>query len=183
MSSREWIRKAVHLGLGAGAFLLPTIGVDAMIRLCAAAVAFNLFLLPRFARVLLREGGDSGHRGLVLYPAVLLGLLLVFRSDPRPAQAGWISLAVGDAIAGLIADRSGGPRWPLNRRKRVFASVLGQLVAALALLFLVAPSAALAAALGGSVGDGCPEIMDDNLSIPVLAALASSLVLEPSPWG
>lgn len=107
--------------------------------LCAsAALLFNLFLLHRLTgRALLREGErERGFSyGIVLYPAAVLALILVFHRRLELAAAGWALLAFGDGMATVAGVALGGPRLPWNREKSwagLFAFVLyGGLAAAL----------------------------------------------------
>ncbi len=107
--------------------------------LCAAAaLLFNLFLLHRLTgRRLLREGErERGFSyGVVLYPAAVLALILVFHRRLELAAAAWALLAFGDGMATVAGVALGGPRLPWNREKSwagLFAFVLyGGLAAAL----------------------------------------------------
>jgi uncharacterized protein (TIGR00297 family) len=84
------------------------------------ALAFNLFLLHRMTnRALLRDNEKpSGYSpGIVLYPAAVLALIVVFRNRLELAAAGWGLIAVGDGMASAVGVTLRGPRLPWNPNK------------------------------------------------------------------
>jgi dolichol kinase len=170
----EDLRRSLHLLLGAGAYLLPWLGWRAGAVLCAVAAIANTWILPHLAptRVLLRPGND-GRLGLILYPAVLGVLLLVFRDDYLPTRAGWLAMAVGDGIAPWLGRLLPRPRWPWLPGKSLSASAAASTLAAATMLPVMPPAAAGAAALGGLAGEALSGIVDDNLSVPALAAICA----------
>ena len=141
MTRRELWRRGMHVALGSGAWLLPVLGWPLVAGLCAFGLLFNLFLLHRlpWTRDLRRPGSGDGRRGLILYPLVLLALLLVFRADHLPVQAGWVALALGDGLTPLAGALLPGPRWPWNRNKSVAATAAAFTVAWGALCTLACP--------------------------------------------
>ncbi len=173
MTGREWARRGLHIALGSGAFLLPTLGYEVVALLCGSAILFNWLVLPRWAstRWLLRDGDQSGHRGLVIYPAVVLGLVLVARNHFALAQSGWIALAVGDGLAPIIGSVLTVPRWPWCKNKSVLGSAGALAAAGLVLGCLMPWPSALGAAVGGMIGDSAPSPLDDNYTVPFGAAL------------
>ncbi len=105
----ELMRKAVHVSMGGFALLFRWITPTQAALLAILALLFNLFLLHRLTRrALLREDErEAGYsRGIVLYPAVVLALIIVFRERMELAAAVWGFLAVGDGmatVAGVLA--------------------------------------------------------------------------------
>lgn len=172
MTRNEAGRRLLHAALGAGAFAVPLIPWPVLALASAAAAAGNAWVLPRLAwtRWLLREGGDGGRRGLVLYPVAVGLLAVVFRDDPEPIQAGWLALALGDGLAPFFGALWPAPRWPWNPRKSVTASVLAFAVAAALIAGVVPLPRALAAAAAGLLGESLPAPVEDNLSVPALAS-------------
>lgn len=86
----------------------------------AAALAFNVVLLHRITRRrLLREGerGRGFSLGIALYPAAVLGSIVVFRNRLELAAATWGLIAFGDGMAAVAGTIVGGPRLPWNPRK------------------------------------------------------------------
>jgi len=116
----ELVRKAVHLAAGSLALLLRYLDPLEAAVCAAGAVLFNLFFLHRFTRgALLRESErDRGFSvGIVLYPAAVLALVLVFHRRLELAAGAWGLLAFGDGMATLVGVLVGGPRLPWNREK------------------------------------------------------------------
>ncbi|MDX1632221.1 MAG: hypothetical protein R3234_10190, partial [Thermoanaerobaculia bacterium] len=83
LSRGELVRKAGHIGAGAGALLLRPLGPLASAALVLAGLLFVLLVLPRIGgRDLWREEELRRGRsaGIVLYPLAILILVLVFPS-------------------------------------------------------------------------------------------------------
>ena len=83
-------RKIVHLAFGCGALALRYLLWWQAAIVAAAALAFNLFVLPRVAGQLYRHGErpQSARSGIVLYPASVLLLIFVFHERLDIAAAG-----------------------------------------------------------------------------------------------
>jgi uncharacterized protein (TIGR00297 family) len=191
----EWKRKAVHVGSGLFAFLLPFLTWGEAALAAAAALLFNLIALPRLGgRALLRdaEAGRTHSTGIVLYPAVVLTLILVFRDRLEIAALGWALLAFGDGAATLFGMALGGPRVPWNRDKSVagFTAYVAVGAGMAALLFgLVrreAPSAPEAlcialAALAGAAVESLPSELNDNFLPPLVGATVLAALLPTIP--
>jgi uncharacterized protein (TIGR00297 family) len=191
----EWKRKAVHVGSGLFAFLLPFLTWRQAALAALAALAFNLLVLPRLGgRALLRkeEAGRTHSLGIVLYPAVVLALVLLFRGRLEIAAAGWAFLAFGDGAATLAGMALAGPRLPWNRGKS--AAGLGAYVlfggASAAVLYALVrgsvPSAGeitclFGAALVGAAAESLPSEVDDNLLAPLMGAGALAALLAALP--
>jgi dolichol kinase len=173
VSRRELVRRLVHTCLGAGAYLLAFISWEWAAALFAAAVLVNALLLPRLPgmKFLMRADG-SGHAGLILYPLVLLLLTLAFRDRVAVVQAAWLAMAVGDGLAPLFGEFLERPAWPWCRSKSVPASVIAFGLAFTAMLPVLSPAVAAAAAGAGLLGESLPPPSNDNLVVPVLAAAA-----------
>jgi uncharacterized protein (TIGR00297 family) len=136
----ELPRKAVHAAVGLCALLLRWVPPWVAWLGAAAAVVFNTLFVHRVTGGILlreheRERGFS--TGVVLYPAAVLGLLVVFFQHMELAAAAWGILAFGDAAAALTGLAVGGPALPWNPRKRwsglVAFIVVGTVAAALLL--------------------------------------------------
>ena len=169
MNRREHLRRAVHVGLGALAFALPTLGFEWAALACFVAVLVNGFLVPRWSatRALLRD--DGGVVGIVLYPLVLLVSLLIFRQDLVPTQAAWLALAFGDGLAPYVGQLLPRPRWRRSSPKSIPASLVAHGLACALMLTVMAWPTAVIAALLAALADGLLP-GDDNLTIPVAAA-------------
>ena len=118
--SRELQRKALHIAMGGFALLLRWLSPWQAVACAGVALGFNLFLLRRLTgdRFLRERERVSGvPLGIVLYPAAVLGLLVVFHRRLELAAGTWGLLAVGDGMATVTGITLRGPRLPWNREK------------------------------------------------------------------
>jgi uncharacterized protein (TIGR00297 family) len=116
----ELLRKTVHVSMGAFALLLRFLTPGQALLCAGIALAFNLFVLHRLTqRALLRHHErDSGYSlGIVLYPAAVLALILVFRNRLELAAAAWGLIAFGDGMASVVGVTLRGPKLPWNPGK------------------------------------------------------------------
>lgn len=126
---REMARKLLHVAMGGFAFLLAWLDWWQAALCALAALASNLFLLPRIGGRKVFRGGAAteGHDpGIVLYPVAVLILVLVFHARLEIAAAAWAFLAFGDGLAtifGVAFGRFTG-KLPWNRDKS-WAGLLG----------------------------------------------------------
>jgi uncharacterized protein (TIGR00297 family) len=111
-------RKLVHAGMGLFALALPFLAWWQAGACALAAFLFNWLLMPRLLghRMATARAGSS-DRGVLLYPLVVLGLILLFRSDLSLAAFGWGVLAFGDAAAGVVGQKWGRHALPWNPGK------------------------------------------------------------------
>jgi len=173
------------MSMGAFALLLRWLPWWQAVALAAAALAFNLFLLPRLRVNLYRPGDrERGVHGIIWYPLAVLLLLVTFPRRPDIVAAAWGILAIGDGIATLAGRTIGGPRWPWNREKTLSGSAAFAICGAAAGVFLawwcrpaLAPPPALAftiaapilAAIAAALVETIPVRLDDNLSVAATA--------------
>ena len=116
----EVSRQLVHVGMGGFALLLRWLSWTQALALAAAALVFNLFVLPRIAPALYRPGDrERVTHGIVFYPFAVLMLIAFFPGRPDIAAAAWGILAAGDGSATLAGRAIGGARWPWNAEKTV----------------------------------------------------------------
>ncbi|GBC84594.1 Phytol kinase [bacterium HR11] len=202
---RDVIRKLVHMAMGLFALLLRYL-TPWQAALCAlAALAHNVWLLPRlWGRYLYRSDEQTLGRvpiGIIAYPLSVLLLILVFGTHPYVVAAAWAMMAFGDGLAGLTGPWVGRVRWPWNPRKTVegsLAYVGGAFLGSWALLmwttggrvptglplrdeaafFLWTP---LAVSLLTAVLEALDLRLNDNLTIP-LSAGALLYMAYHVPW-
>lgn len=192
-------RQLVHIAMGAFALLLRYIAWWEGVVLAGAAIAFNLFALPKIAGPHLYRSGETARRytsGIVLYP-VSIAVLLYMLPDRRDiVAAAWGVLALGDGMATIVGRHAGGPRIPWNREKSLAGSAALFLFGGAAGAFLcwwcrpviVPPpypwftfGVPFAAALAAAAVETIPIKLDDNLSVPIAAAAVmwwSSLISQ-----
>jgi uncharacterized protein (TIGR00297 family) len=180
----ETRRQLLHLAVGLFALLLRWLTWPQASLLAAGAVAFNLTVLPRIAPQVLRDTDRRRwwHSGVVLYPLAVLGLILAFRSQLHLAATAWAILAAGDGMATLVGVKVPSARLPWNRHKSVaglVAFILFGTAAAIGVLWWTAPSppngwmfaTAAIAAIAAGFAETVPMSLDDNLTVPLIAAV------------
>ena len=225
ISYSETARQWVHVGSGLFALLLRVLTGWQASAMAAAALVFNVVLLPRLGGRQLYRPIDHQRGfpvGILLYPLSVLLLTLAFPSRLDIAAAAWGILAFGDGFATLIGrsrteetaegaktaeqDFSASSetsavfsgRLPWNPDKSIagtLAFVLCGGAAAVALAWWVRPAvtppppmtftiaAPLAATLLAALVETIPVRLDDNISVPLTAALVmwlSSLMAAAS---
>ena len=192
----DWKRKAVHAGMGLFALALRFVDWRVAAAGAAAALLFNIFVLPRIGRGLYRDAGRRHDVGIVAYPAMVLLLILVFRGPYLPiAAAVWAMMAFGDPAASVAGMAVGGPRLPWNPEKTWVGLLANWAVAGAAsnLVFLFVsrrepdPDSVAILMIGAGIYAFLESVkagVDDNLVAPLPAALAVyQLGMHwPPPW-
>ncbi len=118
MTPAEWKRKAVHAGMGLFALALRYLDWRAAALCAGAALAFNVFAMPRIGRSIYRNAVPRRDTGIVAYPAMVLLLILVFGKTDLPLVAAvWAMMAFGDPAAAIAGRTVGGPALAWNRDK------------------------------------------------------------------
>jgi dolichol kinase len=103
-TARQW----VHIGSGLFALLLRLLTGRQAAAMAAAALIFNVVLLPHVGGRQLYRPADHARGfplGILLYPLAVLLLTLAFPSRLDIAAAAWGILAFGDGFATLIGRR------------------------------------------------------------------------------
>ncbi|HEX9426918.1 MAG TPA: DUF92 domain-containing protein [Candidatus Polarisedimenticolia bacterium] len=193
METSERSRKLVHAGAGALAFLLRDLEPWQAIGCALVAVFFNRFVLRALGGGRLFRGDERRHpwsSGIVIYPFSVLLLLVLFRNRMEVAAAAWGVLAAGDAAAGAFGRWRGRRALPWNHRKTMEGSVAFAIAAGVAAAVLLiwmgrpplqATALAIPTALFAAVIESLPWRLDDNLTVPLLAALFLRGLLEVRP--
>lgn len=198
LTPEELGRKLLHVAAGSIAFSLRDLGSFWAAVLVLAALAFNLFLLPRLGgRFLWREPEVTSGRswGMILYPSTVLLLILLFWTRLEVAAAAWGILAFGDGMAALVGMALGRAKLPWNPDKSWAGSsayvVFGTAGASVLLLWTApgryepgfAVAVCLAAALLAAALESLPQGLDDNLGVPPVAGLfLLALILSQGGW-
>lgn len=200
----EAARKGVHAAMGIFALALAWLAWPLAAACAAAAFLFNWQGLPRLVghRMASARAGAC-DRGVLLYPAVVLLLIVVFRERLDIVAFAWGVLALGDAGAGVAGMRWGRVKLPWNRDKSWVGLAAGTLAGwvggSLLWLFVASrglqrPAAVadsfswlgfagvfLVAAVLAALVESAPLALDDNLLAPFTAALVLMALL--APWG
>jgi uncharacterized protein (TIGR00297 family) len=184
----ETRRQLVHIAMGAFALLLRFLAWWEAAALAGAALAFNLYVLPRIAgpRLFRRDEGTGRYfSGITLYPLSILLLICALPDRPDIVAAAWGILAVGDGCATLVGRYFNGTRIPWNREKSVAGSaafVVAGGAAGVLLCWWSAPRIVppaypwfpivgpLSAALAAAAVETIPIRLDDNVSVPATSA-------------
>ncbi len=141
---REDLRQWFKVLLAAAALSLRWVDSAHLILLATVLLLAVLIVVPRVGSALCRpdEMREGTPVGLVLYPATLLLLVVLFWSFggmPQVAAAIWALFACGDAAATLVG-MTWGERWPLpwNRRKSWPGMIAYFVAGAVSALFMLA---------------------------------------------
>jgi len=162
-----------------GRVMLAASGVVAVLEFVRLVVGLDWAVYDRLTRPYER----TNVAGYALYMFSVTGVTLVFA--PYVAVPATLMLTVGDPVSGLLgttqdADESKRPR-TLGAMFAVCLAVSVPLLVPVAGV-AVGVGAAVAAALGATAADGLKPVVagyviDDNLSIPPVAAVAGGAVL------
>lgn len=192
-TTHETLRKSLHIGFGLFALTLRWLSWEVAAAVAAAAIIGNRVVLGRIfgARVARSARGFDG--GILLYPAAVLTLIVLFRNRIEIAGTVWAILAFGDGFATLAGKAIGGPKLPWNREKS-FAG----LVAFIAFGFLGAefvylvlrtqPATIPAIAVVGltvlvcAAVESLPLGLDDNLTVPFAGAATMTALTLAHTW-
>lgn len=159
--------------VGALALSLASLTWPQAVVLGVAGVLFNLLVLPRIAPRLFRP--EDRHQpvlsGIVLYPAAVLGLILLFPSRLDLAAVAWVILAAGDGMATLVGAHVKTPKLPWNQAKSV-----GGLVAFLVFGGAAAVATAFWMHRDGSVGEQALAAFAGNTEAGTLALVVAPLL-------
>jgi uncharacterized protein (TIGR00297 family) len=199
LTRSELGRKVVHIGVGHFALLLRWLAWPQAALMALGAFVFNWQVLPRLGgRGLWRahEHGRGHALGILIYPLSVLGVILLFRHHLWMAAAIWGILAWGDGMASVVGQVAGGPRLPWNAQKGWMGSAafvaFGALgAAAFAGWTLGLPPASWLSprvfglttllALCCALVESLPTTLDDNLTVPLTAALVLPLLDMAAP--
>lgn len=179
-------RELIHIGTGVLALLLRWITPREAMVIAGAVLVFNACALPYIAPSLFRP--IAGHKhvdpGMLLYPASVLVLLLLFPDRLDIVAAAWGIMAAGDGMAAIAGRHVPSARIPWNRRRTVAGSVAFVALGGSAGAFLcwwciprIMPPpfawfpfwAPFVAALAAAAAETLPIRLDDNISVPAAA--------------
>lgn len=191
-------RKALHIamiGFSLGTGRLPSAW---MVGACVVAFLFNLLILNRLGGQKFMRQQDRARGfalGILMYPAILTLLYMIFWQTPIFALVGWCAMAFGDGFGGLIGRKFGQKTWAWSPAKSYIGTgafwLLGSLATLLWLalfpkeLFLTADWTTwffivLAVMAVSAWVESLPGLIDDNFSVPLVAALSAWLLFQLS---
>jgi uncharacterized protein (TIGR00297 family) len=180
-------RKAIHAGMGLFALALPFLSWWQAALCALAAFAFNLAVLPAIVgHRLVSERTGSGDRGVLLYPLVVLGMILLFPHRLELVALGWGVLAFGDSAAGVVGMKWGRSPLPWNPAKTwegvAAYTVAGTLGGAALASWYGVVVVAQAGGVSGSLASQLAALLGMALLFAVLPVAAAAL-LESVPHG
>ncbi|UCF81254.1 MAG: DUF92 domain-containing protein [Acidobacteriota bacterium] len=186
MTAGEFLRKILHIGLGASALLLAHLPWWGAAAACLGGFFFSYYVLPRLTARRLERPEEHGFPvGMYAYPLSLGLLCLLFPNRLEVVAVAFGMMAFGDGAATLAGLLVGGPAVPWNFEKRwsgfaafwLFGTLSSGVLYAYvaegrwtpwsgATWLFVAATAAVAAFV-----ESYPSGLDDNIVVPIAAAL------------
>jgi uncharacterized protein (TIGR00297 family) len=187
--THEPLRKSIHVAAGAGALTLRWLPWPIVALVCVAATVSNWLLLHRLVgrRVARHERGYDA--GIVLYPAMVLVVTLLFREQRVVIGVAWVILAFGDGFATLVGKGVRGPALPWNGDKTwsgfggfiAFGFVASMFIfhwlefePAMLPPALIVGTAVAASAIVESLGTH----IDDNITVTLTAAFVMGVMIQ-----
>lgn len=177
--TNEVLRKLIHIAFGLAAFALKWLPWWAGALIAAGAVLNNWLLLPRLLPSISRRERDVG---IILYPLVVALLIVVFRGSLHYAAIAWALLAFGDGFATLVAKSFRTRPLPWHREKSWGGFVAFLVFGGAGALAVGAwmdwwhPAAIAVVVLVAAIVESLPLGIDDNLTVPLAAAIALIIV-------
>lgn len=175
-STNERLRQSIHIAIGLFAVTLKWLPWRVAAEIAGAAAIMNWLLLHRIVgkRVARHERGYDP--GLVLYPLVVCGLILIFNWHIALAAVAWVILAFGDGVATLAGRAMPIAPLPWNHQKSWGGTIAFIVAAGLAssgmAIFFGSPEigVAIAATIVAAAVESMPLGMDDNFTVAAAAA-------------
>jgi dolichol kinase len=181
---REILRQLIHASgifiLVLGIFLKP----EALILLCIIMViiAEMVFILdkhrhvPIFSTILDNCKRRDDERGFLYFFIGIIATLYIFSFNSAIANSGILMLLLGDSASTIFGRRFGKHRLPFKVSKSVEGTLAFFVVGFLSALTFIPILPALIGALVGALTEAYSPI-DDNIPVPILSALAITLVI------
>jgi uncharacterized protein (TIGR00297 family) len=187
--TNETLRKFLHMAFGLGAVTLLWLPWRIAAGIAVVAVIANWLFLHRIVGRSVARHERGYDAGIVIYPAAVAILIILFNWHLEIAAVAWVLLAFGDGAATLIGRGMPIAPLPWNRDKSLggllaFIFVGGIAAGMIAMLFH-APSLIVVAiaTIITAIAESLPLGLNDNITVPaiaaaVLAALAIPPVME-----
>jgi uncharacterized protein (TIGR00297 family) len=184
--TNEGLRKFLHIGMGLGALLLLRIPWRYAALIGVAGIISNWLLLHRIAGRRVSRNERGWDVGIILYPFAVTVLIVVFNWHIEIAAVAWVLLAFGDGFSGIIGRRLPLATLPWNPAKSwggivAFVVFGGAAAFAIARLFGAPQDVAIAAAvLAAAIAESLPLGIDDNVTVPFVAAgVLAAMAIKP----
>lgn len=181
----ELARKLIHVGASVVAVAIVWIAPPLTARTvlaCAVFLALAVEIARRLSAPLARSFLNSFGPLLRVHEAngvtgatmLALGFLITALIFPRGfAGTGMLYAGIGDAASALVGRRWGGLRFPWGKSVQGSAAFFVAAVAAGWVAPGIGVFPALVAALAATLFESLPTLIDDNLMLPIVGALAT----------
>jgi uncharacterized protein (TIGR00297 family) len=188
--TNETLRKTIHIAIGFAAVSLKWLPWRYAALIAAVAVLVNWLLLHRIVGKSVARHERGYDLGIVLYPAAVCALIIIFNWHIEIAAVAWVLLAFGDGFATLIGRAVPLAPLPWNRQKS-WGGVLGFIVFGGAAAFAIAmffggypgTIALVVAILASAFAESLPLGLNDNIVVPFVAGGALAAVgIQPFAW-
>jgi uncharacterized protein (TIGR00297 family) len=184
--TNEVLRKFLHIGMGFGALLLARLPWRYAALIGVAGIIGNWLLLHRVVGRRVSRNERGWDIGIVLYPFSVTVLIIVFHWHLEIAAVAWVLLAFGDGFSTVIGQRLPLAALPWNPAKSwggLLAFVLfgGAAAFLIARVFGAPHDVAIAAAvLVSAIAESLPLGIDDNVTVPFIAAgVLAAMAIKP----
>jgi len=184
--TNEALRKFLHIGMGFGALLLLKIPWRYAALIGVGGILLNWLLLHRLAGKRVARHERGWDVGIILYPFAVTVLIVVFNWHLEIAAVAWVLMAFGDGFGTVIGQRMPLAPLPWNRNKSwgglaAFVLFGGAAAFGIARLFGAPHDVAIAAAvLVSAIAESLPLGLDDNVTVPfIAAAILAAMAIKP----
>ena len=174
--TNEALRKSIHIAIGFGALALKWLPWRLAAAVAAVFVVLNWLVLHRVVGKRVARDARGYDAGIVLYPAAICALIIIFNWHIALAAVGWVILAFGDGSATLVGRAMPLGKLPWNRDKSwggLIAFILIGGAAAYGITrFFGSPAlnAIVAAVIVSAFVESLPLGLNDNITVPATAA-------------
>lgn len=186
-SANEIVREVIHAGGFAVPFIMHAIGLSRiafLILLVTVLYVVSEFMmvekksLPVISSITrraatLQELHEFGAAPIFFAVGILLTLIIF----PTPASSAAVAIfTIGDSTASIFGKMFGKTELSFNKGKTLEGSLIGLALAFLAATIFVSPLKAFAGALVAMVIESLPLPLNDNLIVPLAAAVTLTLL-------
>ena len=182
----EALRKSIHIAIGFAAISLKYLPWRLAAAVAAVFVVVNWLVLHRIVGNRVARHARGYDAGIVLYPAAVCALILIFNWHIALAAVAWVILAFGDGSATVVGRAMPIAKLPWNRDKSwggliAFVLIGGAASYAISRFFGgVGTNAVLAAVLVSAFVESLPLGINDNITVPASAgAVLATMGIRP----
>jgi len=184
--TNEVLRKAIHIAVGFGAISLKWLPWRLAAAIAALFVVVNWLVLHRVVGKSVARHPRGYDAGIVVYPAAICALILIFNWHVSLAAVGWVILAFGDGAATLVGRAMPLARLPWNRAKS-WGGTIGFIVFGGAAAYAIARffgspnlNAVAFAVVFSALIESLPLGLDDNFTVAAAsAAMLGAIGIRP----